>query len=321
MGKGNVRRTLGFLMPYWPRLLLILATVAAAASIGLAPALLVRGIIDSAIAGADRELLLRLSAGVFGAAVGLGLIGVLRSYMNTVVSQRIMYDLKLRMFTRLQSLSLRFYTEARTGELMSRLTSDIAGIDTIISGTLVTISQNVLILTTTLVTMLALDWRLTIVSLMVLPWLIIPTLTVGKLRRRLRMQRQQQSASVNSLMAESLGISGLMLIKTFTREREVLSRFQRENWDLMELQIREALVGRWYFMLLFIVTTGGPAVIYWFGGGQVISGSLTIGTIVAFVALLSRLYTPATDLDVAARGRGHVGCLLRAHLRVPGPGA
>ena len=294
--KGNVLRISGFLAPYWPRLLLILGTVAAAAAIGLGPPLLVRGIIDSAIQGADRPLLLQLSAGLFAAAVALGLVGVLRSYLNTVVSQRIMYDLKLRMFTRLQSLSLRFYTEARTGELMSRLTSDIAGIDTIISGTLVTITQNVLILTTTLVAMLALDWRLTLVSLTVLPWLIIPTVTVGRLRRRLRTQRQQQSASVNSLMAESLGISGLMLIKTFTREREVLARFRQENRDLMDLQVREALVGRWYFMLLFIVTTGGPAVIYWFGGGQVISGGLTIGTIVAFVALLSRLYTPATDL-------------------------
>ena len=200
------------------------------------------------------------------------------------------------MFSRLQSPVAAVLHRGPDGELMSRLTSDIAGIDTIISGTLVTISQNVLILTTTVVTMIALDWRLTVVSLTVLPWLIIPTLTVGKMRRRLRMQRQQMSASVNSLMAESLGISGLMLIKTFTREREVLGRFQRENWDLMQLQVREALVGRWYFMLLFIVTTGGPAVIFWFGGGQVISGSLTIGTIVAFVALLSRLYTPATDL-------------------------
>ncbi len=296
LAKGNLWRIIGFLAPYWSRLLLILGTVAAAALAGLAPPLLIRAIIDSAIDGADRPLLLTLSTGLFSAAVVLGLIGVLRSYLNTVVSQRIMYDLKLRMFTRLQSLSLRFYTEARTGELMSRLTSDIQGIDTVISGALVTIFQNALILTTTLVAMLALDWRLTIVSLMVLPWLIVPTITVGRLRRRLRTERQQRSAAVNSLMAESLGISGLMLIKTFTREREVLDRFQRENRELMDLQVREALVGRWYFMLLFIVTTGGPAVIYWFGGGQVISGALTIGTVVAFVALLGRLYTPATDL-------------------------
>ena len=282
--------------PIGRRLVLIIATVVAAALVGLAPALLVRGIIDSAIAGSDQSLLLWLSVGLFTAAVALGLIGVLRSYLNTVVSQRIMYDLKLRMFSRLQSLSLRFYTEARTGELMSRLTSDIAGIDTIVSGTLVTISQErpdpdhdagnhdr---------SRLAADGRLAHGAAVA----DHTDADGGKMRRRLRMQRQQMSASVNSLMAESLGISGLMLIKTFTREREVLGRFQRENWDLMQLQVREALVGRWYFMLLFIVTTGGPAVIFWFGGGQVISGSLTIGTVVAFVALLSRLYTPATDL-------------------------
>ena len=296
LGRSNVVRIAGFLAPYWTRLALILATVAAGAVAGLAPALIVRGIIDSAIEGEDRALLLRLAGALLAAAVALGLIGVLRSYLNTVVSQRIMYDLKLRMFSRLQSLSLRFYTESRTGELMSRLTSDIQGIDTIISGSLVTVAQNALILTTTLATMLALDWRLTVVSLTVLPWLIIPTITVGRMRRRLRTERQQRSAAVNSLMAESLGISGLMLIKTFTRERDVLDRFERENRELMDLQVREALVGRWYFMLLFIVTTGGPAVIYWFGGAQVISGALTIGTVVAFVALLSRLYNPATDL-------------------------
>jgi ATP-binding cassette subfamily B protein len=207
-----------------------------------------------------------------------------------------MYDLKLAMFSRLQSLSLRFFTESRTGELMSRLTSDITGIDNVIAGTLVTFVQNLLILTTTLATMFVLDWKLTLVSLLVLPWLILPTITVGRLRRKLRLERQQLHGSVNSMMAESLGISGLMLIKTFTREKDVYGRFQQENKELMDLQVREALVGRWYFMLLFLVTTGGPAIIYWFGGGQVISGDLTLGTIVAFVALLARLYTPATDL-------------------------
>ncbi|MEX2599608.1 MAG: ABC transporter ATP-binding protein, partial [Dehalococcoidia bacterium] len=292
----NLRRITGFLAPYWRRLLLLLATVGVVALLGLLPPLLVRSIIDQGIEGGDRVLLLWLALGLVGAALASGLIGVLRSYLNTVVSQRIMYDLRLKMFQRLQSLSLRFFTESRTGELMSRLTSDVAGIDNVISGTLVSIVSNVLILATTLVTMFALDWQLTLVSLIVLPWLILPTLTVGKMRRRLRSARQQQHGAVNSFMAESLGISGLMLIKTFTREREVMDRFQRDNRDLMDLQVREALVGRWYFMLLALVTTGGPAIIYWFGGGQVIDGALTIGTLVAFVALLGRLYGPATDL-------------------------
>jgi ATP-binding cassette subfamily B protein len=270
--------------------------VAVAALLGVLPPLLVRGVVDSAIGKSDTGLLLILSLGLVAAAVAIGLTGVARSYLNTVVSQRIMYDLKLAMFSRLQSLSLRFFTESRTGELMSRLTSDIAGIDNVIAGTLVTFVQNLLILTTTLATMFVLDWKLTLVSLLVLPWLILPTITVGRLRRKLRLERQQLHGSVNSMMAESLGISGLMLIKTFTREKDVYGRFQQENKELMDLQVREALVGRWYFMLLFLVTTGGPAIIYWFGGGQVISGDLTLGTIVAFVALLARLYTPATDL-------------------------
>ena len=292
----NGRRVARFLFPYWRRLSLLLVVVAAAAVVGVIPPLLVRALIDDAIGDSDKGLLLQLSLGVLGTAVVIGLMGVLRSYLNTVVSQRIMYDLKLAMFTRLQALSLRFFTEARTGELMSRLTSDISGIENVISGTLVSVFQNTLILSTTLATMLVLDWKLTLVSLLVLPWLIIPTLTVGRLRRRLRLERQQRHGAVNSMMAESLGISGLMLIKTFNRERDILDRFQEENKYLMDLQVREALVGRWYFMLLFLVTTGGPALVFWFGGGQVISGMLSLGTVVAFVALLGRLYTPATDL-------------------------
>jgi len=292
----NARRVVRFLLPYWRRLSLILATVSVAAGLGIIPPLLVRAIVDDAIAGGDRGLLLKLSLGVVGAALAIGLTGVLRAYLNTVVSQRIMYDLRLAMFSRLQSLSLRFFTESRTGELMSRLTSDIAGIDNVISGTLVSVFQNVLILSTTLATMIVLDWKLTMVSLLVLPWLILPTKTVGKLRRRLRQERQQQHGSVNSLMAESLGISGLMLIKTFNRERDVLDRFQRDNKELMDLQVREALVGRWYFMLLFLVTTGGPAIVYYAGGVQVMTGALSLGTVIAFVGLLGRLYTPATDL-------------------------
>jgi ATP-binding cassette subfamily B protein len=292
----NGRRVARFLFPYWRRLSLLLVVVAAAAMVGVIPPLLVRALIDDAIGDSDKGLLLQLSLGVLGTAVVIGLMGVLRSYLNTVVSQRIMYDLKLAMFTRLQALSLRFFTEARTGELMSRLTSDISGIENVISGTLVSVFQNTLILSTTLATMLVLDWKLTLVSLLVLPWLIIPTLTVGRLRRRLRLERQQRHGAVNSMMAESLGISGLMLIKTFNRERDILDRFQEENKYLMDLQVREALVGRWYFMLLFLVTTGGPALVFWFGGGQVISGTSSLGTVVAFVALLGRLYTPATDL-------------------------
>jgi ATP-binding cassette subfamily B protein len=296
LGQMNLRRTVGFLAPYWPLLLLLLGAVGLNAALGLVAPLLVRGIIDDALAHGNARLLAWLAVGVAGAALASGLVGVARSYLNTLVSQRIMFDLRLRMFATLQRQSLRFFTESRTGELMSRLTSDINGIDTVVSGTMVSIFQNVLILTTTLAAMIAMDWRLTVIALALLPWLIVPTLTVGRMRRRLRSERQAQSGALNALMAESLGISGLMLIKTFTREGAVLRRFTDDARALMRLQVRETLVGRWYFMLLFLVSSGGPALLYWTGGLEVISGALTLGTIIAFVALLGRLYGPATDL-------------------------
>jgi ATP-binding cassette subfamily B protein len=258
----NLRRIAGFLTPYWRRFILILIAVAVSAVLGLIPPLLVRSIL---------------------------------------VSQRIMYDLKVRMYRLLHSLSLRFFTDHRTGEMMSRLTSDISGIDTVISGTLVTIASNMFILTSTLIIMLALSWQFTLLSLSLLPWLILPTLTVGRLRRRLRTNRQQQNAAVNAQMAENLSISGVLLVKTFNRERTVLNRFDHDTHQLMDLQVREALVGRWYFMLLALVTTAGPALIYWSGGLQVIrevglEGGMTVGTVIAFVLLMGRLYGPATDL-------------------------
>ena len=294
----NLGRVLTFLTPYWRRFLLILALVFLAAALGTIPPLLVRSIIDEAIAGGDRTLLGFLSAALVAAAVASGLVGVGRSYLNTVVSQRIMYDLKVRMYRRLQSMSLRFFTHHQTGEMMSRLTSDISGIDNVISGTLVTIVSNVFILATTLVAMLALSWQFTLLSLAILPWLILPTLTVGRLRRRLRTQRQQQSAALNAHMAETLSISGTLLVKTFNREPGVERHFTAEARGLMDLQVREALVGRWYFMLLALVTTAGPAIIYWFGGLQSIAdpSAVGIGTIVAFVLLMGRLYGPATEL-------------------------
>lgn len=296
VGAVNLRRVARFLVPYWPPLAFLLAIVGVSSLFGLVPPLIIRGIIDSAIGQGDRGLLLWLSVASVGVAVGIGLTGVLQSYVNTLVSQRIMYDLKVAIYERLQSLSLRFFTSTKTGEMMSRLTSDINGIDNVVSGSLVSVVSNLVTLVSTLAVMAAISWQLTILSLVVLPWLVLPTITVGRIRRRLRRQRQQLNAAVNTHMQETLNVSGFMLIKAFSRERREAARFRRENRDLMQLQVREAFVGRWFFMILGVVTAGGPALLYWYGGGQVISGQLSIGTVVAFVALLGRLYSPATSL-------------------------
>ncbi|MSP78955.1 MAG: ABC transporter ATP-binding protein [Dehalococcoidia bacterium] len=292
----NLRRVFHFLAPYWPQLVVLLIIVGLSSLIGLVPPFIIRSIIDTAIGQKDHALLGWLTIASVAVAIGFGLLGVLQSYLNTLISERIMYDLKTAIYERLQSLSLGFFTNTRTGEMMSRLTSDVNGVDNVVSGSLVSTTSNLITLLSTLAVMLAISWQLTLLSVVVLPWLILPTLTVGRVRRRLRKQRQQMNASVNSHMQETLGISGFMLIKTFGRERQEITKFREENRDLMRLQIREAVVGRWFFMVMSVITAGGPALLYWYGGGKIISGELTIGTIVAFVALLARLYNPATSL-------------------------
>ena len=292
----NLRRIARFLLPYWLQLAVLLAVVGLSAIVGVLPPLIVRNLIDYAIGGRDPALLGWLSVASVGLALATGLLSVLQSYLNTLISERIMYDLKVAIYERLQSLSLSFFTNTRTGEMISRLTSDINGIDNVISGSLVSVVSNITILASTLVVMIAMSWQLTLLAVIVLPWLILPTLTVGKIRRRLRKQRQELNATVTSHMSETLGISGFMLVKTFTREKEEAAKFREGTRGLMQFYIREALVGRWYFMLLGVVTAGGPALLYWYGGNLVIDGALTIGTIVAFVALIGRLYNPATSL-------------------------
>ena len=296
MSKMNIRRIAEFLLPFKGRIGLILVLVIISALLGIVPPIVIRGIIDGAIDGSNHGLLIALVVILIAVAVGAGLVGVLQGYCNTTLSQGIMYNVKTLMYQRLHALSMRFYTDSRTGELMSRLTGDIAGIDNVVSGTLVSLVSNVVVLVTTLTVMVVMSWQLTVISVVVLPWLILPTITVGKIRRRMRAHRQEMNAEIQAHMQESLGISGFVLIKTFNREKDEISRFNQENLDLMRLQIREALVGRWFFMLLAVVTAAGPALLYLYGGWQVISQTLSLGTVIAFVALVNRLYNPATSL-------------------------
>lgn len=296
IGRVNLGRVAAFFSPYKRHMAVLFAVVVCVSLLGLIPPLLIRYILDDAIGGRRPDLLTALTLATVGVIVLAGLLGVLQSYLNTKLSQRIMFDLKTRMFTRLHGLSLEFFVSTKTGEMMSRLSSDVAGIDDVVSGTLVTVVSSVLTLSTTLAAMAALNWRLMLISMAVLPWLIIPMYTVGRVRRRLRSQRQALTADVNAHMQESLGVSGFLLTKTFDREREETAKFEDENRRLMNLQVREALVGRWFFMLLGVVTAGGPALLYWYGGREVINGALTLGTVVAFVALIGRLYGPSTSL-------------------------
>jgi len=293
---ATVPRALGFLRPYLGLVVLILLCLIGSAALVAIPPLLIRELIDEAIPHGDRGFLNLLVLSMIGIYVGNGLIGVFQNYLNTSVSQRIMFDIRNQLYDQVQGLSLRFFTASHTGEIMSRLTEDVSGIQNVVAGSLISIANNIFILVITLAVIFLLDWRLALLSVMLLPLFILPTRLVGRVRRRLRRETHQERARMNTIMQETLNISGYLLMKLYNREKFEAARLRESNRKVMDLEIHSALVGRWFFMLMGLFSLVGPALIYWWGGHQVISQSLTIGTVIAFVAYLTRLYGPASSL-------------------------
>ncbi len=293
---ATVSRALGYLGPYFATTVIIAVCLIAVAALGSVPPLLIREIIDTALPDGNRGLLNLLAVSMVVIPLGSGLVNVLQNYLNASVSQRIMFDIRNQLYTHLQGLSLRFFTSSRTGEIMSRVTDDVAAIQNTVTGSLISIASNFFTVAITLVVIFTLNWHLALIGISLLPLFIVPTRIVGNLRRSLQRDTQRAQANLNTHMQETLNVSGFLLMKVFNRERYEADRFQGRSREVMDLQVRQALVGRWFFMLMGLFSFIGPALIYWWGGNQVINGTLTIGTIVAFVAYLARLYGPVSSL-------------------------
>ena len=293
---ATVSRALGYLSPYLPTTLIIAVCLIAVAALGSVPPLLIREIIDTALPDGNRGLLNLLAVSMVVVPLGSGLVNVLQNYLNASVSQRIMFDIRNQLYTHLQGLSLRFFTSSRTGEIMSRVTDDVAAIQNTVTGSRISIASNFFTVAITLAVIFTLNWQLALIGISLLPLFIIPTRIVGNLRRSLQRRTQWARAELNTHMQETLNVSGFLLMKVFNRERYEADRFQGRSREVMDLQVHQALVGRWFFMLMGLFSFIGPALIYWWGGQQVINGTLTIGTIVAFVAYLARLYGPVSSL-------------------------
>ena len=293
---ATIRRVLRYFLPYKARAGLILLCIMASAVIGLVPPLLIRTIIDRAIADKDMSLLSFLALGMILASLVTGFIGVAQNYLSNLIGQGVMYDMRNHLYRHLQSLHLGFFIGVRAGETITRLNSDVAGIQNVVTGTLVSIVSNVAILATTLVMIFYLSWPLALASVLILPLFIIPTRRVGRIRQDLTRSIQEQRADLVHILQETLSVGGYILMKIFGQERREREKFGEKNREVMRLQVRQALVGRWYFMIMGLFGTLGPAMIYWLGGWLVLRDSMTIGTVVAFVAYLSRLYGPASSL-------------------------
>ena len=294
----ELSRIAALFRPYRGRLSAVLALIAISAGLGIVSPFLLREVLDVAIPQGDTRLLTWLVLGMVGIAVATGILSVGQTWLSNVVGQRVMHDLRTAVYRHLQRLSLAFFTRTRTGEVQSRIANDIGGIQNVVTSTATSIVSNATTVIATVAAMFALDWRLAAFSLAVLPLFVWITRRVGSERKKITSERQGRLADMSSLVEESLSVSGIMLGKTMGRSPELADRFERESADLADLEVRSRMAGRWRWSSVQMTFSIMPALVYWFAGQSIASGSeaITIGTVVAFTTLQTRLLFPILSL-------------------------
>ncbi len=295
--KELLLRVWQFARPYRGQIAVLLFTIVLITGLSLLPPLLIRDLIDNALPNGDVGRLNLLALGLVAVPLVNGIIGVWQRHAGAVVGEGIIYDLRRALFNHMQSMSLRFFTETRTGELMSRLNNDVVGAQTAVTSTMVSIISNVISVVSTLAIMIALEWRLTLAGMIVLPLFALPARRVGRILRDLRRRSMENNAEMNAVMSETLNVAGALLVKLFGREDYEMAHFSREAASVRDIGVRSAVVGRWFFFMLGVVSAVGTAVIYWAGGHLVFRGAFSIGLIVAFGSYLRQLYGPLMSIS------------------------
>ena len=269
------------------------------ALIGVVNPYLLKLLIDDAIPNQDFAQLNLYVGLMIVLPILSGLIGVGQTYVNNVVGQSVMQDLRNALYAHLQGMPLRFFTETRTGEIQSRLANDVGGVQSVVTDTASSVFSNVITAVVTLVAMAWLSWQLTLISLAVLPFFLWLTHRVGKIRRGISTETQRSLADVTAITEETLSVSGILLSKTFGQQAAAVGRYKVANAKLAALSIRQSMVGRWFFMIVGTIFSIMPAFVYWLAGYLAITGSPnppTVGDIVAFTTLQSRLFMPLGQL-------------------------
>ncbi|MGH9230932.1 MAG: ABC transporter ATP-binding protein [Acidimicrobiales bacterium] len=297
--RSLVRRVWRFARPYRWMLLGYLAIIVVTALVQLVPPLLFRSIIDSAIPDGDRAYLNLLAGLAVLAAAGSAALAVADRYVSSRIGEGVIYDLRVALFAHVQRMPVAFFTRTQTGALTNRLNTDVIGAQRALTGTIGSVVSNVITLVTTLVAMALLEWRLTLLSLVVLPLFILPAKRVGRRLQAVTRQQMDLNASMNTTMTERFNVAGALLVKLFGRGRDEERSFAARADGVRVAGIRAALLGRTFFIALGLVGAIGTATIYWVGGLLVISESLSIGTLVAMAAYVARLYGPLTALSNA----------------------
>jgi ATP-binding cassette subfamily B protein len=285
--------------PYWRQALAMLALILLISLLGLIPPLLIRDLIDQALPARDVARLNLLALGMVAVPLLSGLLGVGQRYLSARIGEGLIANLRQALYAHMQRMSLRFFTHTKTGELMSRLNNDVVGAQRAVTGTFIDIITNIVTLATTLAIMISLEWRLTLLSVIIFPLFVLPARRVGRVLRQIVREALDKNAAMNAMMNETLNVSGALLTKLFGRQADEVDKFTQRSDEVRDIGVRRAVVGRWFFLGLSLASAIGTALVFWAGGRLVISGAFTIGTIVAFTNYLAQLYGPMASLTNA----------------------
>ena len=283
-------RVLAYARPYWQGISGMLVLILLSTGVSLVSPLIFRTMIDQVLPQKDLHKLLLLALALLILPILNGVISVIQRRLNSAIGEGVTYDLRVALFTRLQRMSLRFFTNTKVGELMSRLNNDVVGAQNAISNTIVNIITNIIEAIALLAVMLTLEWRLTIVSVLILPLFVIAAQRLGIVLRDAARRSMELNAEMNAHMNETLNIGGALLVKLFGRANDEGNRFRGRAGNVRDIGVRRAVIGSTFFMILGLVSAVGTALVYGLGGYFVIQGSFTVGTIVAFGAYLGQLY-------------------------------
>ena len=292
-----MRRVLAYAAGYKVQIVVVLATIVVISTLTAAQPLVIGSLIDDAIPDRDLSHVGWLGAALIGIAVVNGAVGVAQRRASASMGEGIIFDLRRQLYGHLQRMSLGFFTATKTGEVMSRLNNDVVGAQQAVTGTFVSLTANLVSTVVTLVIMWRIEWRLTILAVAVLPMFIAVSRRVARVLRRIRREQLEESARMNSVMQETLSVSGALLVKLFGRTDDEDAKFAERAGAVRDLGVKQATVGRWFFMALGVMSALGSAVVYWLGAVMVIDGTIGVGDLVALTILLGNLYGPLSGLS------------------------
>ena len=293
-----LRRIFSYLTPYWKQMLLVILAIFVSSTFKLMPSVLTGRIIDEGLIGRDMNALIRLILLSLAVTLGANLIGVLESYLNSWIAQHITYDMRNSMYRHLQEMSQRFFTTNNQGDIITRMTSDIDGVQRVITNTLTDILSNSITLIVAVVVMYRQNWLLATLGILIVPLFVIPTRTAGRTRWSLTRESQECSDEINGILNETMSVSGQLLVKLFGREDREYERYRAANEKMINLNIRESMAGKWFMVILNTTSSVGPMLLYLAGGILMMryNSDITVGDITVLVGLLGQMYRPVNQL-------------------------